>query len=195
VARSATADDVPAVSACLASAFYDDPLWGGWAFPEVAGRRERLCGLMRLWVVGAIRYPWVRMSDGAEAVAVWLPPGADEMTSEQEVEFEAFVAVTLGPRAHDLLALFERFAQHHPAQEPHYYLSLWATHRDHAGRGLGTALIDENLARIDAEHMPAYLESTNPRNLPRYEALGFCRRDEFGPGDGPVITTMWRDAR
>jgi hypothetical protein len=74
-------------------------------------------------------------------------------------------------------------------------LSLWGTHRDHAGRGLGTALIHENLARIDAEHMPAYLESTNPGNLPRYEALGFRRRDEFGPPDGPVITTMWRDAR
>ena len=53
----------------------------------------------------------------------------------------------------------------------------------------------EELARIDAEHMPAYLESTNPANLPRYEALGFNRRDEFAPASGPVITTMWREAR
>jgi GNAT superfamily N-acetyltransferase len=195
MARSATADDVPAVTACLASAFYDDPVWGRWTFPETCSRRERLYGLMRFWVLGGIRYPWVRMSGGAEAVAVWLPPGADEMTSEHAAELEAFVASTLGPRAHEVLALFERFAEHHPAQEPHYYLSLWATHRDHAGRGLGTALIDENLARIDSEHMPAYLESTNPGNLPRYEALGFRRRDEFGPAAGPVITTMWREAR
>ena len=28
--------------------------------------------------------------------------------------------------------------------------------------------------------MPAFLESTNPVNLPRYEALGFERRSEFG---------------
>jgi hypothetical protein len=43
--------------------------------------------------------------------------------------------------------------------------------------------------------MPAYLESTNPVNLPRYEALGFRPRAEFGYADSPVITTMWREAR
>ncbi len=36
-------------------------------------------------------------------------------------------------------ALFDRFDEHYPKDEPHYYLSLWGTHRDHAGRGLGTA--------------------------------------------------------
>jgi hypothetical protein len=43
--------------------------------------------------------------------------------------------------------------------------------------------------------MPAYLESTNPANLSRYEALGFARIGEFGPDGGPLITTMWREAR
>jgi GNAT superfamily N-acetyltransferase len=150
---------------------------------------------MRFWVQGATRNPWVRMTDGAQAAAVWLPPGAAEMTPEEEAQLEVFVSQALGPRAHEVLNLFERFAEHHPDDEAHYYLSLWGTHRDHAGRGIGTALIHDNLARIDAERMPAYLESTNPANLPRYEALGFHRRGEFGPVDGPVITTMWRDAR
>jgi ribosomal protein S18 acetylase RimI-like enzyme len=135
------------------------------------------------------------MTAGAEAVAVWVPPGAPEMTADQEAEFEAYVLETLGPRAHEVLNLFELFAEKHPKGEPHYYLSLWGTHRDHAGRGVGTALMRDNLARIDAEQMPAYLESTNPANLARYEALGFHRRGEFGPVGGPVITTMWRDAR
>ncbi|HEV7586282.1 MAG TPA: GNAT family N-acetyltransferase [Solirubrobacteraceae bacterium] len=183
------------MTACLASAFYDDPVWGDWAFPESRERPEGLYGLMRFWVVEAIRYPWVRMSDGAEAAAVWLPPGATGMSSAEEGELEAFLMESLGTRASEVLSLFERFAEHHPEQEPHYYLSLWGTHRDHAGRGLGTALIREDLARIDAEHAAAYLESTNPGNLPRYEALGFRRRDEFGPAGGPVITTMWREAR
>jgi hypothetical protein len=48
---------------------------------------------------------------------------------------------------------------------------------------------------VDAEHMPSYLESTNPVNLPRYEALGFRAIGEFAPPGGPTITTMWREAR
>jgi GNAT superfamily N-acetyltransferase len=39
--------------------------------------------------------------------------------------------------------------------EPHYYLSLLGTRDEHRGRGLGMALLKENLARIDAERMPA----------------------------------------
>jgi ribosomal protein S18 acetylase RimI-like enzyme len=69
------------------------------------------------------------------------------------------------------------------------------THRDHAGARLGTRLLEDSLARIDVERMPAYLESTNPANLRRYEALGFMPAGEFGPTGGPVITTMWREAR
>jgi len=135
------------------------------------------------------------MTDNAETVAVWLPPGEPEMTPDAEAVFGSLLIELLGTRADEVQALFERFDEHHP-EEPHYYLSLWGTHRDHAGRGLGTALIHDNLARIDAERMPAYLESTNPVNLARYEALGFHQTDEFGPvGGGPVITTMWRGAR
>ena len=194
VGRAATAGDVPAVSACLASAFFDDPLWGQWTFPEQATRTDRLYDLMHAWASAGVRHPWVRMTEKAEAVAVWLPPGEPEMTTEEERAFELLVARLLGERTSDLQALFDLFEKHHPV-EPHYYLSLWATHGDHAGRGFGTKLIQENLARIDSERMPAYLESTNPANLSRYEALGFDRRDEFGPEGGPVITTMWREPR
>jgi hypothetical protein len=194
VGRAATARDVPAVAACLTSAFYDDPLWGPWTFPEVTSRRERLHELMRFWAAAAARYPWLRMTDNAEAVAVWIPPGEPEMTRQEEARFDALVSELLGQRAPELNELFDQFDEHRPEQ-PHYYLSLWGTHRDHAGHGLGTALIQDNLARIDAQGLPAYLESTNPANLPRYEALGFARTGEFGPAGGPAITTMWRDAR
>jgi ribosomal protein S18 acetylase RimI-like enzyme len=192
--RAATADDVEGVAACLTSAFHDDPLWGAWTFPDSGTRAQRLHELMRFWTQAGVRHPWVRMTDNAEAVAVWLPPGEPELTAADEVAFGLLVDELLGERADELHSLLDSFDQSHP-EEPHYYLSLWGTHRDHAGRGLGSALIHDNLARIDAERMPAYLESTNPANLSRYEALGFRRRGEFGPSGGPVITTMWRETR
>lgn len=192
--RVAVADDVPAVAACLTSAFYDDPVWGRWTFPDETSRAERLYELMHFWALAAVRHPWVWMTENGEAVAVWLPPGEPEMTIEEEELFGSLLNNLLGSRAEEVNTLFDRFASHHPMR-PHYYLSLWATHRDHAGLGLGTALIHENLARIDEERMPAYLESTNPVNLPRYETLGFHYRAEFGLTGGPLITTMWREAR
>ena len=194
--RAATGDDVRAVATCLTSAFYEDPVWGLWAFPDEASRAQRLFELMRFFTLAGVRHPWLRMTDGGEAVALWLPPGVPEFTPEEEIAFGLLLESLFGERAGELAALFEQFDAHHAGcTEPHYYLSLWATHRDHAGHGLGTALIRENLARIDSERMPAYLESTNPANIPRYEAAGFRRRGEFGPQDGPVITTMWREAR
>jgi GNAT superfamily N-acetyltransferase len=192
--RAATRDDARAVAACLTSAFHRDPVWGRWAFPEEGTRAQRLFELMRFFVLAGVRRPWVRMTDEAEAAAVWVPPGVAEFSPAEEAAFGPMLHSLFGDRADELGALFAQFDEHHPDSEPHYYLSLWATHRKHAGRGLGTALLRANLARIDQERMPAYLESTNSANLPRYEALGFRPRSEFGPASGPVITTMWRDA-
>ena len=48
------------------------------------------------------------------------------------------------------------------------------------------ALLKENLARIDAEHMPACLESSNPNNNHRYESVGFVAVTSFqAPGRWP----------
>jgi GNAT superfamily N-acetyltransferase len=194
VGRAAEQPDLDAVVDCLTSAFFDDPLWGHWSFPDPGARRDRLAELMRFWAAVALRHPWLRMTDRAEAVAVWIPPGEPELNADEQRRFEALVTELFGARAGELDELFAGFDEHHPA-EPHFYLSLWATHRDHAGRGIGTALLRDNLRRIDAERSPAYLESTNPANLARYEALGFVPQGSFGPAGGPVVTTMWRAPR
>ncbi len=57
-------------------------------------------------------------------------------------------------------------------------------------------LLGHVLGLIDSEHLPAYLESTNRANNRRYTAVGFEPHGELRyPGDGPVVTTMWRPAR
>jgi predicted GNAT family acetyltransferase len=57
-------------------------------------------------------------------------------------------------------------------------------------------LLAHDLALIDEEHRAAYLESSNPTNNRRYASAGFEAVGEFPyPGNGPVVTTMWRPAR
>jgi ribosomal protein S18 acetylase RimI-like enzyme len=102
----------------------------------------------------------------------------------------------VGARAPEVLALFERMERAHPDGPSHYYLSLLGTHPDHRGKGLGMALLADNLVKIDSEGMPAYLESSNPENDPRYERLGFERVGEFERPDGQLTcSTMWREPR
>jgi GNAT superfamily N-acetyltransferase len=194
VGRAATSADTSAVAACLASAFYDDPLWGPWTFPDAQSRARDLVPFMRFWALCSLRHSWLRMTDGCEAVAVWTPPGEVYVRPEDEPAMDALLEELFGWRTPEFYALFDQFDQHLPTGD-YYHLEWWGTDRDHVGRGHGTALIRDNLARIDAEHMPAYLESTNRVNLPRYESLGFRPRHEFAPAGGPVITTMWREAR
>lgn len=77
--------------------------------------------------------------------------------------------------------------------EPHYYLSLLGTHPGRSGGGWGMGLLADNLARIDAEGAAAYLESSNPANVPRYERLGFAVFDEFTVSEGIAVAQMWRE--
>jgi hypothetical protein len=192
--RRAADDDLPIVAACLASAFYEDPLWGHWTFPDESRRRGDLFPFMTLQAQLGAPQGWTAMTAAGESVAIWTPPGASYGSPEQQALTSEVFDRLFGARASAIHELFKQFEEHTPAGR-FYHLEWWATHRRHAGRGLGTALLRENLARVDAEQMPSYLESTNPVNLPRYEALGFHKIGEFAPPGGPTVTTMWRETR
>lgn len=52
------------------------------------------------------------------------------------------------------------------------------------------------LDRADAEHAPAYLESSKESNVPYYERFGFeVTRAIVIPGGGPTLWGMWRQPR
>jgi GNAT superfamily N-acetyltransferase len=145
-------------------------------------------------VHSALAHDWIWLTDGCGAASLWVPPGKPELTEEDEARAEPLLRELVGAHADDVLVLLERFHAAHPRDQPHYYLSLLATHPDHRGRGEGMGLLAHNLARVDEEGMPAYLESSNLANNHRYERLGFVQVGEFSaPGGGPTVATMWRD--
>jgi GNAT superfamily N-acetyltransferase len=193
--RVATSNaDLAAVTQTISRAFHEDPTWS-WAFPDPIRRQEQYAVLWQFMIVGAMRYPWVLMTDGAEVASVWIPPGGTEIAEEAEAEVEPLLEDLVGPRAAEVIELLERFDAAHPREQPHFYLSLLGTDPAHAGRGLGMALLAESLARIDREGMPAYLESSNPVNNHRYERHGFAKVGEFFPPSSDIpVTGMWRDA-
>ena len=195
--RSATRAELDGLTETISRAFHDDPTWS-WAFPDEARREEQYAVFWRFMIEGALRYPWVLRTAGYEAVAVWIPPGGTELAEADEERLEPLLETLVGSWAAEVMELFARFDAAHPDGPPHYYLSLLGTHPDHRGRGIGISLLSESLDRIDAEHAPAYLESSNPANNHRYERLGFQAVGSFTPPGGESrspVTTMWRDPR
>ena len=188
-----TETDADRVTELFALAFYNDPTWS-WAFPDTEARFEQQRALWGLLLHSAIPYEWVWSTADGGAAALWIPPGESELTEADETRVEPLLRELAGSRADDVLALMERFEEHHPQHEPHYYLSLLGTHPDHRGQGKGMGLLAANLAEIDELGVPTYLESSNRANDQRYERLGFEQIDEFSVPDGSTtLACMWRD--
>ncbi|MDR6970791.1 GNAT family N-acetyltransferase [Leifsonia shinshuensis] len=199
-ARIAGPGDVDAVAETIALAFRDDPVWGP-ALEAADGGTGHLYPFWRFFAEGGIPHGHVWLVDGprgeAATVALWIPPGADELTEEQEQAADALMQRILTPERFDAYRrLWTLFEQSHPHDTPHMYLSLLATHPEHRGQGVGQRLLAETLARFDADGVPSYLESTNPANDHRYERAGFRPVGGFRAVlGGAAVTTMWRDAR
>ena len=192
-ARTAEPADISGVTTTLVEAFFSDPVWG-WAFSDPSRRKDQHEAWFRLLVGSAIEHHWVWTTPAYEAVSVWVPPGCPELSETAEARLGPTLEELLGERAVLVTEVFGRFDVAHPRGRDHYYLSLLATHPDHRGSGIGMGLLTENLARIDQVKMPAYLESTNPANLRRYESAGFEVCGTFDlPDAGPSVTTMWRE--
>jgi ribosomal protein S18 acetylase RimI-like enzyme len=194
--RVATAADLDAIGETLALAFEHDPLWG-WAF-EDSSRERKLAALAEVFgffAAAALDLGWMRVSDGVEAAALWIPPGSPEMTPADEERLPSVIATACGPEsASRVKELLDAFEHHHPREPSHFYLSLLATHPDHSGHGHGVDLVAACLAEIDAGDppAPAFLESSNPANLARYERLGFRPTREVELIAGLSGTQMWR---
>jgi len=166
-----------------------------WLLPEPDQRAARLPDF---WVheLGGLhgKHSSFFTTSTIAGVAVWDPPGRWKVGIGQMIRFgPAFIRV-FRSRCLRGLALLNAVEHYHP-REPHYYLFALGTDPLHQGRGIGTSLLAPVLATCDRERLPAYLESSNQRNVPFYQRSGFQVTREIFVPDGPKITLMRRPAR
>jgi GNAT superfamily N-acetyltransferase len=100
--------------------------------------------------------------------------------------------VVAGPAFGRVRGLAATFDAHHPL-DPYHYLVIPVVHPDRQNRGIGSALPDRHLARLDRAGFPANLEANDPPlcEVPRRHG-SVCRSVIQSPGGSPPWTTMWR---
>lgn len=191
----AVAADLPHVAITLGRAFVDDPLFGGWMFRTVPDKLDAVTTVFRLFAASGLQTGHLYTLPHYEAVAHWVPPDASMMTPANVAVFGETIATLLGPQAERVLAGLGAVAEARPREEPHFYLVALGTAPEHQNRGLGGQLLRQVLQRCDVQGLPAYLESTNPRNRPLYERQGFRLFHEIPLPEGPAVVGMWREPR
>lgn len=125
------------------------------------------------------------------AAAMWLPP---EIEPDAERMFTLAAQSVAPERMEEVATFMGQMEIYHP-KEPCWYLPMIAADPFATGQGLGAALMKRALARVDETSLPAYLESSNPRNISLYERFGFEAIGEIQHESSPVMTPMLREAR
>lgn len=192
--RLVRADDVAPVADVLARAFDDDPIFRA-ILPDDAHRRRALPPLFAEWT-RRLHLPlgtsWT--TDDFAGAALWSPPGRWPITVMQQAAMGPRMIGALGARTLVALRVLLAIESPHP-HEPHCYLRAIGCDPSRQGQGVGAALLAPMLARCDAEGIPAYLESSNEKNLTFYRRHGFETVGEVTTHLGPRAFLMWRKSR
>jgi GNAT superfamily N-acetyltransferase len=97
----------------------------------------------------------------------------------------------VGLRRKDGPEIFEKMNSYHP-NEPHWYLPLLGVDPLYHGKGFGSVLIKYTIVKCDQDNKFAYLESSNPKNIPFYERHGFELLGTIQVNTSPPIFPMLR---
>jgi len=175
------------VIATLVSAFLEDPV-ERWLFPEsheylahfpefVAAFGGTTFEQQTAWALGDF-----------DAVALWLRPGSQP---DADAIVEVLSRTVAADRHDDMFSVLEQMDSAHPTY-PHWYLPWLGVDPARQGTGLGGKLLSQCLAVVDADHLPAFLETPNPRTISFYERHGFAVTSTAQAGTCPPVTSMIR---
>ncbi len=176
--------------ATLVLAFSADPV-ARWAYDDPDEYLAHFPEFVRAFAGKAFEAGTAHGVNAGVGAALWLPPGV-------HVDHDAVGAVleaTVSPeRLSPLGAVLEQTVQYHPS-EPHWYLPLIGVDPFRQSKKYGSALLQHALHRCDEDHVPAYLESTNPLNVSFYKRHGFEILGTLAVNSSFSFVPMLRPAR
>ena len=185
--RTATASDEDPIIAVVVLAFSADPP-ARWAYPDPQQYLMHFPRFVRAFGGKAFVHGSAYYVDGYIGAALWLPPAVHP----DEDALIALVQRTVSEQVQkDVFTVLEQMSRYHPS-EPHWYLPLIGVDPPHQDKGYGSALLRHALVPCDRDHTLAYLESSNPKNIPLYERHRFELLGTIQVGTSPPIFPMLR---
>jgi ribosomal protein S18 acetylase RimI-like enzyme len=190
IKTAATASDEASIIDVLVRANWADPA-ARWVWPDSQQFLMHFPNFVRAFGGKAFAHGSAYYVDGYVGAALWLPPDVHP----DEEALIALVQQTVSEQVQkDFFPVFEQMGRYHPS-EPHWYLPLTGVDPLQQGKGFGSALLQHTLFQPDRDNKLAYLESSNPRNIPLYKRHGFELLGTIQTGTSPSIAPMLRRPR
>jgi ribosomal protein S18 acetylase RimI-like enzyme len=188
--HAASLTERQAVVGVITLAFANDPM-ARWAFPDPKTYLAAMPEVADAFGGAAFEHRTAHLIGAGRGAALWLPPGVHPDFDRLEELTEQHAAKD---RLDDMMRVFEEMDGFHPS-EPCWYLAMIGVDPAHQGQGYGSMLLRYALERCDREGIPAYLESSNSRNISLYERHGFEIIGAIQEGTSPTLVPMLRRPR
>ena len=180
------------VAVLAARSFYDDPFFVHLS-AEPMLRARGLAIYMRSHIAA--------LGDAAGTLVgacVWQLPGTYPLPVSAQTRETAGALWALIPRPRSVTVglRYTLAMEKVRPRDHHWYLALLAADPMVWRRGIGTALMEPSLERIDGDGLPCYLETQKEANLAYYRRFGFVETERLRPvTNGPTLFTMTRPVR
>jgi ribosomal protein S18 acetylase RimI-like enzyme len=185
--QTAGSNDQPWLLATMTLAFSTDPAVR-WMYPAPETYLAYFPQFVSAFGGRAFESRTAHYIGDVQAAALWLPPGVQP---DEEALMNLFQRTVPEQNQEALFSMFEQMGDYHP-HEPHWYLPLIGVDPVQQRKGYGSVLLEHTLKVCDEDQMPAYLESSNPENIPLYQRHGFEVLGIIQGGSSPPVTPMLR---
>ncbi len=194
--RPALPEDIPEIAETYVHAFNDNPVIQ-WLIRSDEQRSRAIreyfgYGLSRFFPAGG-----VYTSDDHMVCSSWFPSDykPKKLTEEEENKLATMRVFWYTEKGLWKYETMNRLDEERAPAYPHWRLGMLGVRPEAQGKGIGSKHVLGKLRMLDEAGTPVYLTSSNPRNVPFYERLGFSVVDRIQLPEGPVITCMLKNPR